>query len=390
MTVPLTRPLTRSLTRPATAQLGSFIPGNAINPRVIGVTQPGALTFSRSVNLILNAAKTRCYMGSTANTNFAIFNITSPYGGLPVVGSLADATNLPGANGVALSADERYAFVACEAGASVTVIDMVDEANPAVVLRFRGPTAGTSLAGASNIRRSGNILFVTTITRHSLALIDCTDPLNLVWLTEVRGPTPGTSLNTARDVEIDVANKLAYVASEGRDAITVVDWTTPASAAYVTEVRDTTALNAVRGVLIVGSKLYCGVADGVSAAPRGALTTLSLATPAAPVIENAVYGGGAFSDLTSMNGKRGLARYGNYLFTTGDNSLNLMVWSIANPAAPLLIGKTQGAVKGVDYNHPMGIRLMTFGGKVIALVTMFATNSLDNRGLIAVDTGVAA
>jgi hypothetical protein len=298
-----------------------------------------------------------------------------------------DATNLPGANGVTLSADERYAFVACEAGASVTVIDMVDEANPVVALRFRGPTPGTSLAGASNIERSGNILFVTTITRMSLALVDCTDPLSLVWITEVRDTT---FFNTSRDVKVDAVNKLAYVAAEGRDAIQIVDWTTPATASRLGEVRDTTNLNAVRGLLIVGTKLYAGVADGVSAAPRGALSTLDLTTPSAPVLENTVLGAGSFSDVTSMNGCRGLAVYGTYLFTTGDNSLNFMVWSIANPAAPVLLARTQGVSKGVDFNHPMGISLITFNGKVIALVTMFSTNSADNRGLIAVDTGVAA
>jgi hypothetical protein len=376
--------LRKSFPRPAPQVIGKLLNADG---------SPLTLTFARSVKMTLNAAKTRAYLCSTASERFAIVDITDPLNGMRVIGHLNDSTNLNGANSCSLSADERYAFVSCELAGCVTVIDMVDEANPQVVLKFQGPSPGTSLAGAANHRRSGNTLFIPTISRMSVALISCADPLNLAWLSEMRGPTPGTTYSTCRDVELDAVNHLAYAAAEGRKALQVFDWTDTANPVHLLELRDTLNLNAIRGVKISANKqfLWAGIADGVSAAPRGALTTFSLAVPAVPAqLPTTVFGTGAFSDATSMNGLRGIAEYGDYLVTTGDNSLNLHIWNKRSPGTPKLIVQTQGAVKGVDYNHAMGIEIVVKGGKVIALVTMFATNGLDNRGMIAVDTGIAA
>jgi hypothetical protein len=149
------------------------------------------------------------------------------------VGLLTDTTNFGSALTLELNDAETRAFVACESGASVTVLDISNKAAPAFVQRFRGPTAGTSLNGANGIARDGNVLAVSCYTRDSVAFIDCTDPDSLVWISEFRGTTPGTTLNQCRRVSLDPVNKICYYVCDSTSAnvhrFGAIDYSTPAS-----------------------------------------------------------------------------------------------------------------------------------------------------------------
>ena len=136
------------------------------------------------------------------------------------IGSITDATNLNSAVDVELSDNETFAFVAAETGAAGACVSSYNVANPAsisFVQRMQGPTPGTSLSGASSIKKdsAANLLFVPCITRNSVAILSF-NPLTggMTWVAEYRGQVPGTSMRSCRRCALDTVNRVCFWACD--------------------------------------------------------------------------------------------------------------------------------------------------------------------------------
>jgi len=144
---------------------------------------------------------------------------------LNLIGTITDAAHLNSATDVEISANEGFAFVAAEQGAAgtcVTSFDISNKAAPVFVQQFKGPTPGTSLSGATCIRRDGNLLFVSTITRNSVAIISINPSTGtMTWVSEFRGTTPGTSLRSCRRIALDPVHQVCFWACDNNAAGTM-------------------------------------------------------------------------------------------------------------------------------------------------------------------------
>ena len=93
-------------------------------------------------------------------------------------GMLQDATNLNGANEVAISADGNYAYLPCSNGqGQLTVVDVTVKSTPSIAAtlptNITTPTAG---AVDLSVHPSRPIVYVTTYTTNSLLAVDVTHP----------------------------------------------------------------------------------------------------------------------------------------------------------------------------------------------------------------------
>jgi hypothetical protein len=133
---------------------------------------------------------------------------------LNLVGSIGDATHLNSAGDVEITANENFAFVSAEqgtTGACVSSYNISNKAAPVFVQQFKGPTPGTSLSGATCLRRDGNLLFVANLTRNSVAIISINPSTGgMTWVSEFRGTSPGTSLRSCRRIALDPVHQVCF------------------------------------------------------------------------------------------------------------------------------------------------------------------------------------
>jgi hypothetical protein len=327
------------------------------------------------------------------NKKLLIYDIGANPGNPPLVGSLSDVTNLNGSGAVRVNAAGTYAFVSCEAGASMTVIDISNKTAPTFVARVQGPLPSTSLAGASNIRlnAAGTVAYVTTITRNSLAVIDISTPTAPVWLTEVRGPVAGTSMRGCRDVILSLDEKTAYVSMDTSNGIAVVDVTTPASATYVTTVSDAQSASC-RGIVLnaAGTRLFQLGAGNASATPAwaGGITTwdISGANKNNPQKLAVWLGQDPFGGMRYIAGGRGivLSTDEKYMFVTSESGDNLSLFDMSTDTAITYLTGTKGPVPGdsLDAAFPLYVKN---GYAYIALYSGAASPSGRGFAVVQID-----
>jgi hypothetical protein len=291
------------------------------------------------------------------NKKLLIYDLSTP-ANPTLVGSVTDTTNLNGAGGVRVSPDGTRAYVSNEAGASMTVWNVSNKAAPTFVATQRGPTPGTSLAGASNLRlnAAGTLCLVTTITRNSLALINVSNPAVPTWLAEVTG------LNGARDVYLSKDEKTAYVTCDSSGVMGVVDITNPAAPVLVRTVTDAAYGTFARGITMnaAGTRLYTMGPSTAGLGWKGSIGIwdISGAKQNSPT-QISAYVGTASGTPGYLAGGRGmvLSPDEKYLYAASEAGDSFSLFNISNEAAIQLIEINRGAVPGTDLDAAMGLKV---------------------------------
>jgi hypothetical protein len=298
---------------------------------------------------------------------------------------LSDGTNLNGTHHCEIDDAEAYAFCTCEAGASVTSVSIADKANPAVVQRFRGPSAGTSLSGANQCARDGKVLAVACYSRDSVAFVDITDPADMQWLGEFRGATGGTTLNQCRRVALDPANKICYYVCDstggGVHRFGAIDYADPAAPVELWSISSDDVASA-RGVYWDADHNLIWVCASGGSPFYGSFTAWDAGTPgaAAPTRVGQYLGAGGFSSEDSLTATRSAAfieRGGRrYAAIVAESPNNITVLDITDPADMARVGKRRDTTK---LNQPLGIEI---GPDGYAYVTSYASNgTVGTRGI---------
>lgn len=318
------------------------------------------------------------------NKKLLIYSLTNP--ALPtLVGSVTDTTNLNGAGGIRVSPDGNRAYVSCEAGAAMTVWDVSNKSAPVFVATQRGPTPGTSLAGASNLRlnAAGTLCLVTTITRNSLALIDITNPAAPTWIKEVTG------LNGARDVFLSKDEKTAYVTCDAASNMYVIDITNPATAVSVKTVTDGTYGSLARGIVMnaAGTRLFTmgPSTAGLSWVGSIGVWDISGANQNAPLNVSG-YLGTASGTPGYIAGGRGmvLSPDEQYLYATSESGDNFSIFDISKETAIRLIEVNRGNVVGTDLDAAFGLKVKA-GYAYIACYTGAASPAGRGIAVVKID-----
>jgi hypothetical protein len=318
------------------------------------------------------------------NKKLLIYSLTDP-ASPTLVGSVTDTTNLNGAGGIRLSPDGNRAYVSCEAGAAMTVWDVSNKAAPVFVATQRGPTPGTSLAGASNLRlnAAGTLCMVTTITRNSLALIDITNPAAPTWIKEVTG------LNGARDVFLSKDEKTAYVTCDSASNMYVIDITNPATAVSVRTVTDSAYGSLARGIVMnaAGTRLYTMGPSNAGVGWVGSIGVwdISGANQNAPLNVSG-YLGTASGTPGYIAGGRGmvLSPDEQYLYATSESGDNFSIFDISKETAIRLIEVNRGTVPGTDLDAAFGLKVKA-GYAYIACYTGAASPAGRGIAVVKID-----
>jgi hypothetical protein len=152
-------------------------------------------------------------------------------------------TRLNALSGVKVAGN--YAFVACEQsnGGSLTVVNLTTR----TVVGFLNSWVPADPPGSGNVDQqagacsivlnaAATIAYISTITRHSLCVVDISTPTAPRMLSEARAFGTSFSMAGCRDVAINEAAGIAYVASEYTKNIAVVDISVATSAHIIATV----------------------------------------------------------------------------------------------------------------------------------------------------------
>lgn len=251
-------------------------------------------------------------------------------------------TRLNALSGVKVAGN--YAFVACEQsnGGSLTVVNLTTR----TVVGFLNSWVPADPPGSGNVDQqagacsivlnaAATIAYISTITRHSLCVVDISTPTAPRMLSEARAFGTSFSMAGCRDVAINEAAGIAYVASEYTNNIAVVDISVPTSAHIIATVAN--AGNPVqRGLTLNAAKNRLYVVG--SGHGNGGMDIWDVSNPRAPVFISAYYG----SSSANFYGARGVVICGNYAYLCSEYGNCFLIVDITNETAPVFIAKEAG------------------------------------------------
>src|SRR3989344_1227395 len=287
----------------------------------------GTLTVSGASSLsgAINASSTLQVTGNALFYNYVGIGPPSPYANLSIAGSgtqastsplFAIGSSTPLAGGAYLSVSGRGS--ANFAGRAI---------DPEFLSENRGnatntdTTTGTTLDGAFGVFVVGKYAYVASNGRDSLAVIDISNPASTTVIAETQGPTPGTSLDSANG--IFVSGKYAYVVNFVRDSLAVIDISNPANPTFIAETQGTTpgtTLNGALGVFVSGKYAY------VANVNRDSLAVIDVSNPASPTFIAETQG---TTPGTTLDGARSVFVSGKYAYVANQNRDSLAVIDIS-------------------------------------------------------------
>ncbi|MDP2587107.1 MAG: hypothetical protein Q8P32_05095, partial [Candidatus Komeilibacteria bacterium] len=190
----------------------------------------------------------------------------------------------------------------------------------------------TTLNKAFKVVVQGNYAYVATQERDSLAVIDISNPNNPVFISEEQGPNPGVTLNEPYDLY--VAGNYAYMVHHARDSLSIINISNPYDPVFVAEYRHATNLDGPIGVRVMGKYAY--VANNL----RDSLAVIDITNPSNPVFVAEERG---LNPGVTLNGAYSLDISANYAYVANYTNGSLAVIDISNPSNPVFISEEQHA-----------------------------------------------
>jgi len=197
---------------------------------------------------------TTCYVLSFVSSSLSVFEVSDPSNPRLVKEIFDDSvvagspfTKLQYPYQMALAGTKLY--IAARGDAAVTVLDVTDPANPALVAEMVDQSVTpaspfTQLRNANGIDMAGSLLYVASGAfgnSGSLTIVDISNPANPVKVSEVADDsvTPGSPFTQLKGAwAVKVAGTTAFVTSFLDNALTAIDVSDPAPPTLAESVRE--------------------------------------------------------------------------------------------------------------------------------------------------------
>ncbi len=183
------------------------------------------------------------YSANNSQNRFDVIDITDPVHPTLVTGYTAPAANTAGVRDVKLVGN--YALVTLPILGQLTVIDISVPRAPVFVTGITAP----QLAGIRRGAIHGNYALFASSTQSSIAVVDVATPSAPVYVTNIQGPSPGTSLISATDIKM-VGNYGVVAVGGSSGSLAIIDFSTPASPVWVTGVTGHPGFTGTFGVCV--------------------------------------------------------------------------------------------------------------------------------------------
>ena len=300
-----------------------------------------------------------------------------------IVNHSAGVTNL--ATPIRMSISGNRAYVSSFNPGSLEIFDIPNPGAPAflgeAVDRTANPSSPfTLLTEASGVFVTNGIAYVTSENKNSVTVMDVSNPQNpLLLSTLVKGSGGVKGLDLPTDVIVSGTN--CFVLGFFSASISVFDVHDPVHPALVTEVFDTNRLNFAYHMSLAGGKLF------IAARAVNSVTIYDVSNPANPqfagqLADRTVSPSSPFTRLVNANW---VEVVGNTAYITAGPwsgvSSSLTIADVSNPAAPIKLSEI--ADVSVVPGSPFGLLRAAWAVKVVGQ-TAFVTSAFSG-GLTAVD-----
>lgn len=280
---------------------------------VVDVTDPSAITYTTKITGI-TGARAVDVEGSYAyvvGTNvFQVVDIV----GAPIFpsGGNSGTLTITGAYEVVVDAVAGYAYVSTDTTNTVVVVNISTKNTPTIATTV---THATDLAGAKGIALSSdkNYLFVAAHDANKFTVIDVSTPASAAWQTSIAN-SASAPINNAllNPVDVAVSGNFAYTLNPapGDDSMGVIDVTNGAIPVFQGAYKDTNILNNSDEV---GSLAASGTNVFVTSFLTQSLVFIDASIPTAPV-----YAAHLRASALYLR-PRGPAIFGNYVYVPGSD-----------------------------------------------------------------------
>jgi hypothetical protein len=238
------------------------------------------------------------------------------------------------------------AYTVDEVSDALTVIDVSDKANPAIIGSISGAGSPNYLDNPCFVTVSNGYAYIASGSDDALTIIDIEIPKKPTFAAVIRGAGEPNYLEGTNSVF--VANDYAYVAAYDEAALTIIDISNPLSptfTGYISGKGKPNYLEDAIDVKVVNNYAF------VSSVTDNAISVYDVTDPSKPVLADVIKGSGKPNYLGAVNIMK---ISGNYLYASSAADNALVVFDISsftsggdNGTAPETVG-TEGQTGTID------------------------------------------
>ncbi|WP_321506521.1 C1 family peptidase [uncultured Methanoregula sp.] len=261
---------------------------------IVNGTGGAQLQAPMSVKVVGNYA----YVASAGSNALEIVDVSNP--SAPVhkanVSDGVQGLSLKSPFSVDIVPNYPYAYVTSMDSNTLTIIDISNLTNP-YWESYIGNGGSVYLDGPRGVRVAGYNAFIASYTSNALEIIDISNSSAPVHRGSLVRPADGSYLNGPYDLTISSDGKYAYVASYGGGTLDIIDISNPAAPVYVSSLADGTGgalLKQPRSVALSRSLAY------VTSEGRNALEVVAL--DGIPATDISVASSGKITSVFNLNG----------------------------------------------------------------------------------------
>jgi len=290
----------------------------------------------------------------TSSSGFEIVDISNPSSPLHV-GSLS-LTNVALLGPVLNQPHElvisgNYAYIACERGYDLEVIDISNPTMPVLAGRLTNGTNGALLENPLGLFLVGDYAFITSTGggKGTLEIIDISNPIAPTHKSSLSNSTGGSSLSVP--FCITISGNYAFVTNSGTSSMEIIDVSNVAAPTYIANIADKTTngplLQQPNSVFTLGNYAY------VSNQINNSLEVIDISRPTNPVHKGSLFDASSVQPIDENYTPIYVS--GNFVYLASSITSALEIIDVSNPAIPLKRGSITDGTGGASLSYPVSV-----------------------------------